>query len=945
MSLKPWREIAVPHADVLKGTFQQAEFAADISAVYSGKAPKEYQDAAAFFERTYITEGMRLLLTQVAQRLSGQGGEPVIQLQTAFGGGKTHTMLAVLHLASRQCALNDLHGIPTLVEKAGLMDVPKATVAVLDGTAYSPGQGWKRGRTTIKTLWGELAWQLGKGEAFDLVKEADASGTSPGKEVLKTLLENAAPCVVLMDELVAYIGQFEEGKTLSGGTYDSNLSFIQALTEAVKLVPTAVVLASLPESNTEVGGTRGAAALKALEKRFGRVQALWKPVATEEAFEIVRRRLFEPIKDLKTRDAVCRAFADAYASEGAKLPSETHEGRYYDRLCQAYPIHPEVFDRLYEDWTTIDGFQRTRGVLKLMAKVIYRLWQNDNKDLVILPGSIPLANGDVRNEMTYLLPANWDPVIERDIDGDRAETTELEGKEPRFGQVNAARRVARTLFLGTAPSSVATKPGTRGLDRGRILLGCLQPGQTSAVYSDALNRLADRLHFLNSSGDKAVDTTRFWFDTRANLRREMEDRKQRFDLKTDVRKKIEEVVKKLFASVQPFDGVHAFTPHADVPDDSALRLVILGPEQTYTKDDPRPATDAIIEFLKQHGSQPRHRANRLIFLAPDHPMLSRLRDATRTALAWESIVTDIEEVKLVADQLQQKQAEKELASANAVLPKAARECFKWLLCPVQDEPTATKPTVEPFPLNTTSGTASGELERVCKENALVIEMWSPIHLRAKLKELYWKPEKPAVGAFAFWEDSLRYLYLPRLKARDVLAGVVRTGAVSRDFFGTAYGFKDEKYEGFKFGDGDVSFDDTLLLIEPEAAKQYAIKIKALIVVKPPEAGVTHDPSKPTTETGTGTPGTGTKPTGPGPTVAAAKAKSFHGSVEINPTLAKSKLNTIAEEIIALLTADPNATVKITLEIAADFPNGASDTIKRAVSENATNLGFKAKDWE
>jgi len=227
----------------------------------------------------------------------------------------------------------------------------------------------------------------------------------------------------------------------------------------------------------------------------------------------------------------------------------------------------------------------------------------------------------------------------------------------------------------------------------------------------------------------------------------------------------------------------------------------------------------------------------------------------------------------------------------------------------------------------------------------VIEMWSPIHLRAKLKELYWKPEKPAVGAFAFWEDSLRYLYLPRLKARDVLAGVVRTGAVSRDFFGTAYGFKDEKYEGFKFGDGDVSFDDTLLLIEPEAAKQYAIKIKALIVVKPPEAGVTHDPSKPTTETGTGTPGTGTKPTGPGPTVAAAKAKSFHGSVEINPTLAKSKLNTIAEEIIALLTADPNATVKITLEIAADFPNGASDTIKRAVSENATNLGFKAKDWE
>ena len=547
--------------------------------------------------------------------------------------------------------------------------------------------------------------------------------------------------------------------------------------------------------------------------------------------------------------------------------------------------------------------------------------------------------------MTYLLPAGWDPVIEGDIDGDRAETTELEGKEPRFGQVNAARRVARTIFLGTAPSSVSTKPGTRGLDRGRILLGCLQPGQTTAVYSDALNRLADRLHYLNSSGDKAADTTRFWFDTRANLRREMEDRKQRFDGKTDVRKKIEDVVKKLFVNVKPFDGVHVFTPHADVPDDSALRLVVLAPEQSYTKDDPRATSDAVIEFLKLHGSQPRHRANRLIFLAADSPVLTRLRDATKTALAWESIVEDIDEVKLVADQLQRKQAEKELASANAVLPKAARECFKWLLCPVQDDPTATKPNVEAFPLNTTSGTASGELERVSKENELVIEAWSPIHLRAKLKELYWKPEKPTVGALAFWEDSLRYLYLPRLKSRDVLGGVVRTGAASRDFFGTAYGFKDDKYEGFKFGDGDVSFDGTLLLIEPDAAKQYALKIKAIIEVKPPEIGITG----PTVVT-PGDPPTITdpvkKPTGIGTEPAVApKTKSFHGSVEVPATLAKSKLNTIAEEVIKLLASDPNTTIRITLEIAADFPHGASDTIKRGVSENATSLGFKVKDWE
>src|SRR5262249_4928004 len=276
---------------------------------------------------------------------------------------------------------------------------------------------------------GELAWQLGKGDAYPLVREADESGTSPGKEVIRDLLARHAPCVVLIDELVAYVRQFPEGKTFSGGTDDSNLSFIGALTEPARLVPGAIVLASPPESEVEAGSQRGVAALRALEKPFGRVHALWKPVATEEGFEIVRRRLFEPVRDPAARDAVCRAFADAYIAEGAKLPSETQEHRYLDRLAKAYPIHPEVFDRLYEDWTTIEGFQRTRGVLKLMAKVIYRLWKDDNKDLMILPGSLPLYDGSTRNELTYYLPAGWDPVLERDIDGDRADSTELESRE------------------------------------------------------------------------------------------------------------------------------------------------------------------------------------------------------------------------------------------------------------------------------------------------------------------------------------------------------------------------------------------------------------------------------------------------------------------------------------------------------------------------------------
>lgn len=940
MSLKPWREIIVPHPDVLNGTFQQSEFAADLTAVRTGKATSEYGEAKAFYERTFITEGMGRLLTQVAQRLNGKGGEPVIQLQTAFGGGKTHTMLAVYHLASRQCALGQLVGVSTLLDKAGLLDVPQARVAVLDGTAHAPGQPWKYGKQPIRTLWGELAWQLGQADGYAMVKAADESGTSPGKDVLRELLSRYAPCVVLLDELVVYIRQFAESQAISGGTYDSNLSFIQSLTEATKLVPNAVVLASLPESDNQAGGPRGVAALKALEAIVSRVHALWKTVAPEEAFEIVRRRLFERISDTNARDQVCRAFAETYVTEGAKVPQETQESRYYERMVQSYPIHPEVFAQLYEQWTTIDGFQRTRGVLKLMAKSIFRLWQDDNKDLMILPSSLPLYDGGARNELIYYLGAGWDAVMDRDIDGERAETTMLELKETRFGAVQAARRVARTVFLSSAPSSVNAKSGVRGVDRARILLGCLQPGQTSSLYSDALNRLSGQLHYMSSSGDKAQEATRFWFDTRANLRREMEERKQRFEDKNQVRGRMAEVVKKLSAGGTFFEGTHIFTPHSDVPDDGALRLVVLPPEEFYAREDARLANEASLDAVRNNGAKPRYRGNRLLFLAPDHGALARLRDAIRVALAWSSIVEDVAAMRLNLDMLQAEQAKKELKTAEEVLPRVARECYKWLLCPSQENP-ADKPSIEVFPLNTSESALGTEIERVCLDNELVITTWSPIHLRKKLLELYWKTEKPWSKAADFWEDSLRYLYLPRIKDKSVLAQAIFKGASTRDFFGTAYGENEGKFDGFKLGDSNVQFDATLLLIEPTVALAYEAANKPPAVLQNPASTGSGAVTTPTPHSSV----VNIPTVIAGVAASVTKSKSFHGNIEIKASAAKLRLVHVAEEIIAVLATDPNADLKITLEIQATFPTGATDNIKRAVSENSKTLGFRNADWE
>jgi hypothetical protein len=332
----------------------------------------------------------------------------------------------------------------------------------------------------------------------------------------------------------------------------------------------------------------------------------------------------------------------------------------------------------------------------------------------------------------------------------------------------------------------------------------------------------------------------------------------------------------------------------------------------------------------------------MIFLAADHGTLSRLRDVARVVLAWASIVDDIEEGRLNVDLLQKKQAENELKNAEGVLPRAARECYRWVLCPAQETPIEPRPSVEAFPLNTTGGSVSSEIERACVDNELVITTWSPIHLRTKLKELYWKVDQPSAKGMSFWEDTLRYLNLPRLKNRDVLALAIQSGAKSRDFFGTAYGQSSEAFDGFQFGNANIQFDDTLLLIEPGTAKHYEERQSKSSepFAKPTGTGGFAEPAS------LNFPPQGTRGSGaPTTAVPQPKARSFHGMAEVAPATAKMRLVQLADEIISVLSSDPNAVVKVTVDIAVEFPDGATDQVKRAVSENARTLGFKNNDWE
>ena len=235
--LLPWREVVEPHQDVATGEFLQAEFAADLGKVHAGSAPSEYGDPREFFGRTYLTDGLGALLVGAAKRLSDAGGDPVVELQTNFGGGKTHSMLALYHMAGGTPA-RDLPGLDQLLSEHGAAVPQHINRAVVVGTWRGPQDvNAQEGGREFRTTWGEMAWQLGGADAFDMIAENDAKGIAPGSNLLEEIFRKCSPCLILIDEWVAYLRQIYKVDGLPSGSFDANLSFVQSLTEAVKTSP------------------------------------------------------------------------------------------------------------------------------------------------------------------------------------------------------------------------------------------------------------------------------------------------------------------------------------------------------------------------------------------------------------------------------------------------------------------------------------------------------------------------------------------------------------------------------------------------------------------------------------------------------------------------------------------------------------------------------------
>ncbi len=935
-SLKPWRQGIPPTRDVAEGAYQQAEFMADLQQVFDGRAEATiYGHPFNFFSQTYVTPGLRTLMVNTLRRLIGEGGDPVIQTKTGFGGGKTHSLIALLHLVQNYDALlnppaNSEHErtseeINEITEAAGvtLQKGAASSVAVLDGTYLATTDvGITESGDPLNTLWSVMAYQLGGQAAYDIIGNAARQETAPGGAQLDQLFEHVGPCLILMDELVAY------ARNATPEQRDRIYTFMQALTQSARRSRTTALVVTLPESSLETGGPTGDEALARLENILGRAEAVWEPLAVNEAFEVVRRRLFGQVTDIVERDRTCEAFVSMYGNSRREYPAHVGEQRYLDRMKACYPIHPEVFDRLYSDWSSIPRFQRTRGVLRMMSTCVSRLYRDQSASPLIMPGDLPLSDPQLANEFDQLLPGQWAPVLS-EIDSDNGRTDLIDGTSQRFQEVGgAARRVARAIFLGSATSGA-----TRGIDRRSVHLATVRPGEGVPRYNEALERMVGDLYYLYHADD------RYYFHAEENLNKVASDRKDAFDPALVDERIIAElnnaVGRRSDVMICPQDS-------ADVPESDTVRLVVLSPSQSLSNraSEPDDAGPAALELLRQRGDAMRVNRNTLLFLVGRKDEIRVLRDATRTWMAWQSINSGDEDSGFQAipnlTGERRRQVNGSLRAAETSRRNALVRAYRWAMAPYQLDPQqADTFTMNSWQTGTAAQDSAGDifnsdLDTFRKEEALLDEI-KPSALQGMLQLYFWD-DHDHIRVNDLWDTLTRNVYLFRLPNRAVLEQCIIAG-VAEGQFGYAEGHDGNEYRGslrFREPMADAALLLAGLLLNPVMAELEQEKRRQGAPVQ-----------EPTDTIGTDDDTTDPKPDGPDdgiakPATYTTRPRQVVARKTVESDVSMYDFNQLRDEIIRNLRND-GGDVTVEVIIRADKTEGFSESITRAIRENSVQL--------
>jgi hypothetical protein len=523
--MKPFHTIAVPHKDILQGKLTMEVFAADLWDTYQGRAPEEYKDATRFFEKTQLTRGLSTLLDVVERRLQGKGGDPVIQIQTPWGGGKTHALIAMYHKAREW----------------------KAKTVVIVGTPMGKND----------TIWGAIEKQL-TGSVRKLSGEV-----SPGREALRSVLEKHQPLLILMDEVLEYAIKAAGVKVADSTLAAQCIAFMQELTELAGTLERVCVVVTLPSSSHQ-----DERLFQQLQSVTGRVEKVYTPVEEPEITGVIRKRLFSKIDGNESKSVVTEFLE--YADKEDILPVGKEVSVYRDRFLDSYPFLPEVVDVLYQRWGSFPTFQRTRGVLRLLSLVIYALKESARPYITL--ADFDLANEQLRRELIKHIGSEYDSVIAADITGIGAGAKTVDkslGKS--FQGLALGSRSTRTIFLYSFSGGQE-----RGAHMGEIKRSATTLENPSSVVAEAVEQLKTKLFFLQSSDGK------YYFSDQANLNRIVVTKIENIKpgLLTDTEKQLlKSQLRRQDAKLKVFPWPEK---PKDVPDTEELKLVIASSKNEVT---------------------------------------------------------------------------------------------------------------------------------------------------------------------------------------------------------------------------------------------------------------------------------------------------------------------------------------------------------------------------
>lgn len=672
--LKPWTQIVTPHPDILNGRLDSSTYAASLGAVIrqDNTCPKVYRDARDFFAATYLTKELRKLLEDVLKGLKGEPGDRVLQLRTPFGGGKTHALVSLYHITKHRDKLQNFPELASLPDP-GIIDV--ADFIGLDISA-STGIQIENG-PRILTPWGYLAWQIGGQQAYAQLETEDQQRIAPGNDVLRKIFGNK-PTLLLIDEFLVYV-ENAMGLTVGDSTFGRQvLTFVQKLTEVVRDLPKTVLVYSLQASAQESLGDEGL--LNILDKLVSRIDAKKEPVSGDEVMKVVQRRLFSNVGDGKVIEEIARQQAELFR-KFRETYEDTNRGKQEvqqqaellaERIQISYPFHPDLLDLMYHRWGSLPSYQRTRGALQFLARVIYALYEQKDNSLLITSGNIPFQDEGVRGAFFSQVGERerFVSVIDADLIGRKAKVKAVDQRIAQDSPALSLLKVGSRLASAILMYSFGAKTGEdRGVMEQEVTAACLAPGLDRNTITATLSDLRDQLLYLHYVG------RRYRFETKANLNKLVADEEGKIGA-DEVLEKIREELSK---SLNTNRGKVVLWPKdaAAITDRISQFSIAYLPSDWAEKSREAVLNDAL-NWLEYRGNDKREYKNALAFVVPSKPQMDKARKGARTALAVASLIQQKNKHKFSPEDIE----ELTTKGKEVDLTSAIRHLYDYILLPL-----------------------------------------------------------------------------------------------------------------------------------------------------------------------------------------------------------------------------------------------------------------------